>query len=177
MSIEMKDYIAALPGFGGLTLVNSPILVKLTHEKAKLPAQEQGNVGFDICSVEGYELQPGKVTRISTGVTLADSPEPLLVDRKMVAVPFLKIEGRSGLASRGIFPVGGIVDPNYRGEIGVMLFNSTDQVYVINEGDRVAQLVCYYTLSNASTTVVKFLATETVTETTRGDKGFGSSGR
>jgi dUTP pyrophosphatase len=155
-----------------------PLLIKLDHPDAKLPVQEEGNVGFDVFSVNDFDvLPPGQVTKVPLGIKLAENPEQLIVDQKVVAVPFLKIEGRSGLASKGIFPVGGIVDPNYRGEISVMLFNSTDRPYSFERGNRVAQLVCYYTLANAEETKVRFLATDKITETTRGDRGFGSSGK
>ena len=155
-----------------------PFFIKLDHPDAKCPVQEVGNVGFDVFSVNETDvLPPGRVTKIPLGLRLAENPEPLIVDQKVAAVPFFKIEGRSGLASKGIFPVGGIVDPNYRGEISVMLFNSTFEDYVFSKGDRVAQFVCYYTISNTDETKVRFLATENVTETTRGDKGFGSSGK
>jgi dUTP pyrophosphatase len=161
-----------------LTFQIVPLLIKLDHPHAKCPVQEEGNVGFDVFSVNETDvLPPGRVTKVPLGLRLAENPEPLIVDRKTVAVPFLKIEGRSGLASKGIFPVGGIVDPNYRGEISVMLFNSTTSDYIFEQGDRVAQFVCYYTLSNTEETKVRFWLTDSVTETTRGDRGFGSSGK
>jgi dUTP pyrophosphatase len=96
--------------------------------------------------------------------------------RHVGIVPFFKIEGRSGLASKGIFPVGGIIDPSYRGEICVLLFNSTESSCSFNSGDRVAQLVCYHSLAPLEGSQVTFEIVDDVVSTDRGDKGFGSSG-
>lgn len=161
-----------------LSYQNIPILVKLIHPKAKLPTQSVGDVGFDISCVEDVTLPSGRVTHIPVGLQVAEAIEPLFVDNKIVAVPFIKVEGRSGLASKGIFPVGGIIDPNYRGEIGCLLFNSTDKDYTFLQGERVAQFVVYYTLSNANAHAkVSFFSTDVVSDTARGGKGFGSSGQ
>jgi len=161
-----------------LSYQNTPIFVKLIHPKAVLPKQAIGDVGFDISCPEDVICKAGKVTHIPCGIQIAEAIEPLFVDNKIVAVPFLKVEGRSGLASQGIFPVGGIIDPNYRGEIGTLLFNSTDKDYEFLAGMRVAQLVIYYTLSNASEHVkVRFFGVGEGSETERGEKGFGSSGK
>ena len=163
---------------GSLTFQAHHVLLKRIHPNAKLPEQAVGDVGFDVSCVEDFVAPAGKVTKVSTGLQPAESIEPLLLENKVLATPFMKIEGRSGLASNGVFPVGGIVDPRYRGEIKVALFNSTDEDMHFKAGDRVAQFVIYYTLANAGThTKVAFLETDTVTETDRGDKGFGSSGR
>lgn len=151
--------------------------VKRCHPAAKLPQQNPGDVGFDISCVEKVVLAPKTMTKVRTGLCIAETPEPLVVDNKIIATPFAKIEGRSGLASRGIFPVGGIVDPSYRGEIQVVLFNSNDTAEEFEPGSRVAQLVIYYVLANVSPhSVVKFVETDTVEQTQRGDGGFGSSG-
>jgi dUTP pyrophosphatase len=161
-----------------LSYQNIPILVKQIHPNAKLPTQAIGDVGFDLTCPMPTLLEAGKVTHVPIGLQLAEAIEPLFVDGKISAVPFLKVEGRSGLARRGIFPVGGIIDPNYRGEIGCLLFNSSGEDFWFDVGDRVAQLVIYYTLSNASPqTLIRFFSTDAVSETDRGDKGFGSSGK
>jgi dUTP pyrophosphatase len=153
------------------------ILFNRLHESAVPPAPAtEGDVGFDLYGLADVELPVGKITVISTGIALAQSPEPLLIDGRVVAIPYPKIEGRSGLASKGIFPVGGIVDPTYRGEIKVLLFNSTSDSYTIPKAKAVAQLVLYYTLSNSPPHhIVKFLETNSVDRTDRGTSGFGSS--
>lgn len=163
---------------GSLTYQSHLIFLKRVHPAAKMPSQAEGDVGFDVSCVEDFVAPAGKVTLVPTGLQPAQSIEPMLLANKVLATPFMKIEGRSGLASNGIFPVGGIVDPRYRGEIKVALFNSTDVDREFKAGDRIAQFVIYYTLATTGThTQVKFLETDTVSETDRGDKGFGSSGR
>lgn len=155
-----------------------PILVRKIHPNARMPQQSDGDVGFDIFCVEDVVLKARAVTHVGVGLELAEAVEPLLVDDRVVAVPFIKVEGRSGLASKGIFPVGGIIDPRYRGEIGCLLYNSNEFDYVFEKGDRIAQFVVYYTLSSVGAPMqVRFLATDNVAETDRGSKGFGSTGR
>ena len=143
------------------------------HPDAKIPTQSFGDVGFDLRSVTRVKLDPGKTTVIHVGVKVADA---IMYEGGQIVVPFLKVEGRSSLASQGIFPVGGIIDPSYRGEIGAIMFNSTAEPYVFEKGDKVAQLVCYLTFANDGE--VKVIAEEAeVVGTSRGEKGFGSTGR
>ena len=71
-------------------------------------------------------------------------------------------------------PVGGIIDPNYRGEIGVTLVNMGSEDAVFSVGDRIAQLVVYK-VSTAGEVVMA--ESDKVTETNRGSAGFGSSGK
>ena len=161
-------------------MIKNPLSIKfkLTHSDAILPkAAKEGDIGFDLYAVEDFYLFPQTTGVIKTGLTLAgfsDAPH---------ASWFMKVEGRSGLASKGIFPVGGIIDPSYRGEIGVILFNSNPNPtnpncvptpYKITKGDRIAQLVLYSVISGGE---VLFKQTEEIEETQRGDSGFGSSGK
>jgi dUTP pyrophosphatase len=139
-------------------------LKKLVPE-AKIPVVSPGNVGFDITSVEDKIIYAYSTAVIRTGLQLAEA--------HVNDFAFLKVEGRSGLASRGIFPVGGIIDPSYRGEIKIVLYNGCEDSYQIKKGDRIAQLVCYQV--RADDMVIE--ETTEVTETERGASGFGSSGR
>lgn len=164
---------------GNVLLKYSNILipVKKCHESAVLPIQAAGDVGFDLSCVEDVTLLPGKTTKVSTGLMFAESIEPLIIDNKISAVPFMKIEGRSGMAANGIFPVGGILDPRYRGEIIVVLYNSTDSIVSYKCGSRIAQMVCYYTLATVSAHLnVKLIEVSETSESSRGSNGFGSTG-
>ena len=138
-----------------------------------MPTQKKGDVGFDVSSVVDTEILPGTTSVISTGLQIAGE---IVTPEQNSKVQFLKVEGRSGLASKGIFPVGGIIDPDYRGEIGIILHNSSQNTFKINKGDRIAQLVCYTALASNIFNTVRFVMAEEVTGTDRGDKGFGSSG-
>lgn len=163
------------------------MLIKLMkcHPLAQVPTQEYGNVGFDIYAVESTEVPPASVTKVRTGLIIADYDSAVSIaesdnlTRALTVYP--KIEGRSGLASKGVFPVGGIIDPNYRGEISVTLANVGTTPWTIKgpttdgePGDRIAQLVFYPCVTLPA---IEFSEVDYVVMTNRGSKGFGSSGR
>ena len=82
----------------------------------------------------------------------------------------LQILQRSGLASKGLIPLGGILDEDYTGEVIVIMLNTTDKYLSINNGDRIAQMAIrpYYQ--------GEFEEVDELDETERGDGGFGSTG-
>ena len=82
----------------------------------------------------------------------------------------LQILQRSGLASKGLIPLGGILDEDYTGEVIVIMLNTTDKYLSINNGDRIAQMAIrpYYQ--------GEFELVDELDETARGDGGFGSTG-
>lgn len=82
----------------------------------------------------------------------------------------LQILQRSGLASKGLICVGGILDNDYVGEVVVILLNTTDDYIKINNGDRIAQMALrkYYQAD--------FEESDNLDETERGGSGFGSTG-
>ena len=86
--------------------------------------------GWDLRSDEYHLLQPGETKIIKTGVYL-----------QMPFDMFAQVVPRSGMASKGIYPMIGTIDSDYRGEIGVILYNGTDLPYRVCVGDRIAQLV------------------------------------
>lgn len=143
------------------------------HEDAKCPTQNIGDVGWDLSCVYDAYIKPGKTLMISTGIKLG----AVVYHPDIRIVPFFKIEGRSGMASRGVFPLGGVIDPAYCGEIKVVLLNITNDIYELEKGDRIAQLVCYLTMARTDSAQMVWDEKEEVVETDRGDKGFGSSGR
>lgn len=147
------------------------IKFKRMNDNAKIPhAVRDGDIGFDVYCSENVTIPAGTVKKMATGIQLADMP---IMDNDRNRI-FMKIEGRSGLASKGVFPVGGIIDPNYRGEIGVTLVNMGSEDAVFSVGDRIAQLVVYK-VSTAGEVVMA--ESDKVTETNRGSAGFGSSGK
>ena len=83
----------------------------------------------------------------------------------------LQILQRSGLASKGLIPLGGILDEDYTGEVIVIMLNTTDKYLSINNGDRIAQMAIrpYYQ--------GEFELVDELEETERGDGGFGSTGK
>ena len=83
----------------------------------------------------------------------------------------LQILQRSGLASKGLIPLGGILDEDYTGEVIVIMLNTTDKYLSINNGDRIAQIAIrpYYQ--------GEFEEADELDETERGASGFGSTGK
>ena len=119
-----------------------------------------GSAGLDLYAAEGKAVYPGCIpTCVSTGLAARPSPGY-----------FLKVEGRSGLASKGIIPLGGIIDPDFVGPIKVILCNLSPECHYIKPGDRVAQLLCLPLLRT------HLLQVQALPTTERGASGFGSTG-
>ena len=140
--------------------------VKLSSS-AQMPYQGSTQAaGSDLyADLEGRDyvaLAPGEVRKISTGIAIA------LPDGTFGAV-----YPRSGLATkRGLVLANGtgIIDADYRGCIIVALKNTSNEMQVIEQGERIAQLVVQPYIS------VKFNEVESIGTTARGDAGFGSTG-
>ncbi|MGV8162225.1 MAG: dUTP diphosphatase [Candidatus Nanoarchaeia archaeon] len=137
--------------------------IKKLHPDAKMPAYARENdAGFDIFSVETYTLKPGERKSFSTGIAFELEPG-------FVAL----VWDKSGLAFKhGIKTMGGVIDPNYRGEIFIALLNTSDKSYEIEKGDKIANMLIQSVVC-ANIEEIDELTPDLV----RGDKGFGSSGR
>lgn len=123
----------------------------------------EGAAGLDICSAVSMTLAPGATRTISTGFAIA-VPDGWEVQART----------RSGMAARQSVHVlnsPGTIDSDYRGEIKVILHNAGFSRYVIQRGDRIAQLVP----KQAPRLSVMLVAD--LDETERGDGGFGSTGK
>ena len=140
------------------------IPVKLLHPLARVPKRaHSGDAGVDLCAVEDAELPAGGRCDVGTGLALA-IPEGY--------AGF--VQPRSGLAFRhGIMVVNspGLIDAGYRGEVRVVLLNSGREPFRVSIGDRIAQLVIQ------KVEEARFSAADELPETSRGEGGFGSSGR
>ena len=142
------------------------LAVELLRPDARPPERSRpGDAGYDLCALEGFVLASGERRVVSTGIALAlpDGVAGLVTPR-------------SGLAARhGLTTLNapGIVDPNYRGEIKVILHNAGSEPYEARAGDRIAQLLLVPFLS-ARFDVVDDLP---AAGDDRGVQGFGSSGR
>jgi dUTP pyrophosphatase len=138
------------------------IKCKLINENASLPEYKtKGASGFDISSCEDITIKPNKVQMVKSGLVfvIKDGYE-------------VQIRSRSGLAFKGIsvFNSPGTIDSDYRGEIGILLFNSTNKDFYVSKGDRVAQGIL------ATSLQASFELVNEVCETDRGSGGFGSTG-
>jgi dUTP pyrophosphatase len=122
-----------------------------------------GSAGMDLRSAEALTLKPGARALVATGLAIA-LPENFEA----------QVRPRSGLAVKhGVTVLNspGTIDADYRGEIKVPLINLGTEDFVINRGDRIAQMVV------APVTMVELVEVEILDETARGAGGFGSSGR
>ena len=80
------------------------------------------------------------------------------------------VRGRSGLSSKGLIVSLGTIDENYRGDIGIIMTNNSNNNHYFKKGDRLAQ----FTIKSVS--YIKLEETYKLTNTERNDNGFGSSG-
>lgn len=141
------------------------IAVKKLKENAILPTYGSDfSAGADLYAVtdEPIEFLPNQTKLVGTGLSM-EIPEGYAG----------LIYARSGLASkRGLAPANkvGVVDADYRGEIMVALHNHSDKIQRIEPKERIAQLVVTPFLK------AEFFESETLTDTTRGAGGFGSTG-
>lgn len=138
----------------------------VNKSKWPLPSYETSqSAGADLRAniEEPIALAPGECVLIKTGI--------------FIALPVgweAQIRSRSGLALKhGIIVLNapGTIDSDYRGEIGVVLFNSNkENSFIVNPGERIAQMVI------AKYEKPEFVVVETLDETERGDGGFGHTG-
>ena len=140
--------------------------VRLLRPGAQVPARTRpGDAGYDLRSAESFSLWPGERATVPTGVAIALPP----------GIAGL-VTPRSGLAARhGISIVNGpgLIDPNYRGEIRVVLVNLGDARFEAAAGDRIAQLLLVPFVTPDACAVDELPPSAD----DRGERGFGSSGR
>lgn len=135
----------------------------VAEEGATLPTyQTNGSAGMDLTIVERIELAPmeRKLARTGLRMSLPQGYEA-------------QIRPRSGLAlKKGISMVNtpGTIDSDYRGEIGIILINFSDAPVVLEQGERVAQMVVQ------KVEQIKPVLVQNLEETERGEGGFGSTG-
>jgi dUTP pyrophosphatase len=131
---------------------------------ATLPARATpGSAGYDLFSTDSYVVLPGRRVVVSTGITIQLPPGT-----------YGRICPRSGLAVKhGLDVLAGVIDPDYQGEIKVVLQNlDMNQPFVIRPGYRIAQLI----LENYTVAEVVEVPSENTPLTERADGGFGSTG-
>lgn len=137
------------------------LLVKTLHPAAKIPRREsQGAAGYDLSSAVDVTIPPGGRAVVPTGIAIA-VPEGT----------YGRVAPRSGLAAKhGIDVLAGVIDEDYRGEVGAILLNTSSTAFSIAAGDRIAQLV----LEKIETPLVSVVTD--LGFTARGGGGFGSTG-
>mmetsp|Transcript_2051 Transcript_2051/g.7957 ORF Transcript_2051/g.7957 Transcript_2051/m.7957 type:complete len:375 (+) Transcript_2051:145-1269(+) len=133
---------------------------KLRPSAVMLVRGSDGAAGFDLAASEGTTVPAGGKAIVKTGLSIA-IPEGT----------YARIAPRSGLAAKHMINCGaGVVDYDYRGELGVVLFNHGPEAFEVAPGDRIAQLI----LEKVS--MVGCVEVDALAETARGAGGFGSTG-
>ena len=137
---------------------------KRIHPDAILPAYAHpSDAGMDVKSVEDIVIPARGRALVHTGLVMLLPP-----------MYEAQVRPRSGLALKSgitVLNTPGTIDSGYRGEVGVILFNTTDVDFPVKKGDKVAQLVI------APVTQPAIEETDLVDETDRGAGGFGSTGK
>ena len=142
------------------------VLVKKLNSKAELPKYKtDGSSGMDLMALteNPIVIKPQKSVLIPTGLSIA-IPE----DTE------LQIRPRSGLAVKSnisVLNTPGTIDSDYRGEIKIILFNHSKDEFIVNNNDRIAQMILMPVLK------AKFEEVKDLPKTLRGSGGFGSTGK
>ncbi len=135
------------------------LAVQLLDPRAQLPQKShETDAGFDLYALNAVRFQPG-IIRVRTGIAIA------------LPVGYAAwIQGRSGATTRGVVVYQGLIDPEYRGELLVMVQMQPGCVG-IGGGERFAQLVPF------ASPPMQVRPVTTLPPTERGVQGFGSTGR
>ena len=142
------------------------ILIKKLNPSVELPTYKtSGAAGVDLMAfIENpIKLKPNNSCLVPTGLSLAFSEKYEI-----------QIRPRSGLAAKNnvtVLNTPGTIDSDYRGEIKIILFNHGDKEFIINNRDRIAQMIL------TPVTKMDFEEVSDLPESIRGDGGFGSTGK
>ena len=138
------------------------IKIKKLNSLAKIPHYAHPtDAGLDLCTVEKKVVPAGGRATIPTGLAF-EIPEGFVG----------LVWDKSGLAwKQGLTSLSGVLDAGYRGELFLCLLNTTTEDYVFNVGDKVAQLLIQPVVQ------VEIKEATTLTDSSRGEGGFGSTGK
>ena len=140
------------------------VRVKRLSPDAKIPtAAKAGDVAFDLYSIIDYELRPGERYAVPTGIAM-DIPHGYEG----------QVRPRSGLALKegiSVLNTPGTIDSGYRGEVKTIIINHNDETFMITKGMRISQLAI------RPVPEVEFIEVDELSDTERGESGFGSTGK
>ena len=140
--------------------------VKLLEMGARAPvvAHPGEDLGYDIFSLEAATLTPHTAVKVRTGIAV-EARHPA------TGQPLgLLVRDRSSMAAKGVATMAGVIDAGYRGEILILMTNLGSAPVEIRAGDKIAQMIPVPVLTGVVQTV------ESLEESARAKKGFGSSG-
>jgi len=139
-------------------------------QRATIPtvANPGEDLGFDVYALEDTVLPPDTPIRVRTGIAVhyekADSQQEKFG---------LLVRDRSSMASKGVIASGGVIDAGYRGELLILLTSyGNGNSFAIRAGDKIAQLIPLPVLTSTGV-----METDTLADSSRGQGGFGSTGR
>jgi len=135
--------------------------IKKLHEDAVVPSfAHTYDAGMDLFSIEEVIVKVGEQIKIKTGLAfeIEDGYVGLFWDK-------------SSVGSKGLKTLAGVIDSGYRGEVMIVLRNLSNEDYTFKKGDKVAQMLIQK-VEQPEIEVVEVLS-----ETTRGEGGFGSTGK
>ncbi|OUM56556.1 hypothetical protein PIROE2DRAFT_18788 [Piromyces sp. E2] len=140
---------------------NIKIYIKKLTENAYIPKREtDGSAGMDLRSAYDEVIPPNTRKLVKTDIAI-----------KIPKDCYGRIAPRSGLAIKHFIDLGGgVVDSDYRGNLGVIMFNFGEKEFVVKKGDRIAQLILERIY------IPEVVEVEELDETERGAGGFGSTG-
>lgn len=137
--------------------------IKKVSPDAKLPAfAHSDDAGMDLYSNENLEIQPLKKVNVKTGIIMEipDGYAGLIWDK-------------GGTANKSIHTLAGVIDAGYRGEVIVLLFNLSNQLYKIKKGQKIAQML----IQKIARPEIKEVSNDNeIQNSSRGDGKFGSTG-
>jgi dUTP pyrophosphatase len=131
------------------------------HPDAKLPVYgHKGDAGLDLFSCEDMILNVGEAKPVPTGIkmAIAEGHVGLVWDK-------------SGISLKGVHRLAGVIDAGYRGEVRVVLINLGKEPFIISKGMKIAQMLIQ------PVERVDVAESTTLDDTSRGEGGFGSTGR
>jgi dUTP pyrophosphatase len=141
--------------------------VKLLEAGARAPvvAHPGEDLGYDLFALEGAALASRATVKVRTGIAV-EARNPA------TGAPLgLLVRDRSSMAARGIATTAGVIDAGYRGEILVLMTNLGEHPIELKAGEKIAQMIPVPVLTGAVEEV------ESLEDSARAEKGFGSSGR
>jgi len=141
--------------------------VKLLATGARAPVvvHPGEDLGYDLFALEGVALAPHATVKVRTGISV-EARHPA------TGAPLgLLVRDRSSMAARGVATTAGVIDAGYRGEILVLMTNLTDTPIELKAGEKIAQMIPVPVLTGDVQTV------DSLEDSARAEKGFGSSGR
>ncbi|MFA5736610.1 MAG: dUTP diphosphatase [Candidatus Paceibacterota bacterium] len=138
------------------------IRVKKLNSEAKLPTYaHSGDAGMDFFALEETELKVGEIKKVKTGIALEipDGYVGLVWDKSGLA------------ANHGLKTMAGVLDAGYRGELQIVITNLSGETYTIKKHDKVAQMLIQ------SVEVPELVEVDDLSDSSRGEGGFGSTGK